>query len=456
MKQQINEIKRMQQLAGLLNESYTNEVRSGDTVTFKKGRTHHLGKIDGKDYQIIPVNHIIGDRIKVTNWDDDNDFLIGIIKSIDGTDYEVEITNDKNLEEGVDEGISKALGTAALGAALAFGSPEKAAAQSPQGMEQTAFDSTFSISSMDDDKAGEALLISYQKNPFTADMWSKLSNDNKRLFSTLKGMINSFQAKPEDVQPEDIAALGRKYKNTPAAAEFLDREKAIKAAKTKTLEETINEGLPIGKSKPAQDAANALNSIVSKIEMPNLSQEARVAASKIIDLIDQDQAGNMKESIESTINEALNKDIKTFGQDLDKRFKEAGFDTLVLMQPATQEQLNIVKTKEKAVLFEVSQTPETQMLSLKVNPKMVSKAESIINKFQLSNYDGPVLKKGWTSKQVQGAINPGDIVSQKMDHSRGEWYFYRLAKVDTKVKNVQAESIEQVVNEALRRLRRSK
>jgi len=159
---------------------------------------------------------------------------------------------------------------------------------------------------------------------------------------------------------------------------------------------------------------------------------------------------------ESQLDEALNKDIKTFGQDLDKRFKEAGFDTLVLMQPATQEQLNIVKTKEKAVLFEVSQTPETQMLSLKVNPKMVSKAESIINKFQLSNYDGPVLKKGWTSKQVQGAINPGDIVSQKMDHSRGEWYFYRLAKVDTKVKNVQAESIEQAVNEALRRFRKGK
>jgi hypothetical protein len=320
----------MEKLAGSITESYTNEVRSGDTVTFKKGRTHHLGKIDGKDYQIIPVNHIVEDRIKVINWEDSNDFLIGIIKDINGTDYEVEITNDKDLEEGVDgdeqssveeqvfdilasnmnpklntfiqpvefmldqafaedvnistileevkpemefqlerannnkdlrlifakieailinneedleEGIKSFFKALPVAATLAFGSPEKAAAQSPQGMEQTAFDSTFSISSMDDDKAGEALLISYQKNPFTADMWSKLSNDNKRLFNTLKGMINSFQAKPEDVQPEDIAALGRKYKNTPAAAEFLDREKAIKAAKTKTLEETINEAL---------------------------------------------------------------------------------------------------------------------------------------------------------------------------------------------------------------------
>jgi len=139
---------------------------------------------------------------------------------------------------------------------------------------------------------------------------------------------------------------------------------------------------------------------------------------------------------ETTVNEALNKDIKAFGQDLDKRFKEAGFDTLILMQNATQEQLNIVKTNPKAVLFQVSQTPETQTLLLNVNPTMVDKAESIVNRFQLSDYKGPVLKKGWTSKQVQGAINPGDIVNQKMDHSRGEWYFYRLAKVSTTVKNV--------------------
>jgi len=78
-----------------------------------------------------------------------------------------------------------------------------------------------------------------------------------------------------------------------------------------SIEQAVNEGLPIGKSKPAQDAANALNSIVSKIEMPNLSQKARVAASEIISLIDQDQAGNMEESIESTVKEALAKFRKT-------------------------------------------------------------------------------------------------------------------------------------------------
>jgi hypothetical protein len=133
------------------------------------------------------------------------------------------------------------------------------------------------------------------------------------------------------------------------------------------------------------------------------------------------------------LNEALNKDIKAFGQDLDKNFKAAGFDTLVTFQSITPEQLNVIKTNPKAVVFEVYQNPETQMLTLRVNPKMITKAESIINKFQLSNYNGPVLSKGWTAKQVQGVINPGDIFKDDGNKDKGVWYFYRLAKVDTKV-----------------------
>ncbi len=126
--------------------------------------------------------------------------------------------------------------------------------------------------------------------------------------------------------------------------------------------------------------------------------------------------------LSEALNEALNKDIKAFGQDLDKRFKEAGFDTLVIMNQATPEQLKIVASNPKAALFEVSQTPETQMLVLRVNPKMEAKAKSIIDKFQLSSYNGPVLKRGWTAKQVQGAMNPGDIVKQ--EGGNGSFYFY--------------------------------
>ena len=142
----------------------------------------------------------------------------------------------------------------------------------------------------------------------------------------------------------------------------------------------------------------------------------------------------IKEEIAKVLSEALNKDIRAFGQDLDKKFKEAGFNTLILFQNISQEQLNVIKTDPKAVAFQIYQNPETQTLTVYVNPKQIQKAESIINKFQLSDYSGPVLKKGWTVKQVQGAINPGDIVKQDVDKNKGIWYFYRLAKVDTKVK----------------------
>ena len=47
---------------------------------------------------------------------------------------------------------------------------------------------------------------------------------------------------------------------------------------------------------------------------------------------------------EEPLGEALNKDIKAFGQDLDKAFKAAGFDTLVLMQTPSAEQMNIART----------------------------------------------------------------------------------------------------------------
>jgi hypothetical protein len=152
---------------------------------------------------------------------------------------------------------------------------------------------------------------------------------------------------------------------------------------------------------------------------------------------EEEEANKYALDNERPLEEALNKDIKAFGQDLDKAFKAAGFDTLVLMQTPSAEQMNIVKTNPKAALFEVSQTPEAQTLTVYVNPKQIQKAESIINKFQLSDFNGPVLKKGWTAKQVQGAINPGDIVKQDADKARGMWYFYRLAKVDTKVKSME-------------------
>ncbi len=55
------------------------------------------------------------------------------------------------------------------------------------------------------------------------------------------------------------------------------------------VKQIIQEGLPIGKSQVAQDAANKLNFIVSKISRPDLEKKANYFASEIIRLIDEDQ-----------------------------------------------------------------------------------------------------------------------------------------------------------------------
>ena len=162
---------------------------------------------------------------------------------------------------------------------------------------------------------------------------------------------------------------------------------------------------------------------------------------KMVAGYEEEEANKYALDNERPLEEALNKDIKAFGQDLDKAFKAAGFDTLILMQGPSAEQMNIVKTNPKAVLFLVTETRATQTLVVYVNPKQIQKAESIINKFQLSDFDGPVLTRGWTAKQVQGAINPGDIVKQDNEKDKGTWYFYRLAQVDTKVKSMEEASV---------------
>ena len=58
------------------------------------------------------------------------------------------------------------------------------------------------------------------------------------------------------------------------------------------VKQIIKEGLPIGKSQVAQDAANKLNFIVSKISRPDLEKQASNHASEIIRLIDEDQDQN--------------------------------------------------------------------------------------------------------------------------------------------------------------------
>ena len=135
------------------------------------------------------------------------------------------------------------------------------------------------------------------------------------------------------------------------------------------------------------------------------------------------------------LNEALNKDMSSFGKDLGKYFTNDGFDVKYLNNRITDEQLKYVRTNKNVVALELSQTNETQSLSIFFNSQDKSKIDGVVNKFQLTPYNGKILQRGWTSKQVQGAINPGDIY-KLYDDSMDAYYFYRVAKTQPRVKNV--------------------
>ena len=134
-----------------------------------------------------------------------------------------------------------------------------------------------------------------------------------------------------------------------------------------------------------------------------------------------------------TINESLNKDIKSFGSDLGKYLKNAGFVVKFLNGQISQEQRKSLNESKGIVALEVYQNDEMQTLNLYFNPEDIYRVEKIVNKFQLSTYDGKVIQKDWTRKQVSGALNPGDIYKGKYD---GMYGFYRLNNVKTKVRNV--------------------
>jgi hypothetical protein len=142
----------------------------------------------------------------------------------------------------------------------------------------------------------------------------------------------------------------------------------------------------------------------------------------------------------NSINEALNKDIRSFGQDVDKRLKEAGFKTLVLVgQKLNSEQLKKVSNETGLVAFEVDRSMgsegEIQQMYLHCNPKEFAKVKKVIDRFQLSNYNGQAKfnNKDWTTKTVIGAINPGDIIKLE-NGDNGQIWFYRYEKVNRSLK----------------------
>lgn len=135
-------------------------------------------------------------------------------------------------EQEVDEiNIGKGIASLGLAASLA-GSPDNAMAQTmePKQVKMSYLD-TANIATLPDEKATIALLHSFRQNPFSADSWSKLSRDNQKFFMTLKKLLD-YEMRTGRLEQEDLQRIGAKYKATPIAQQFINRD-----TKTYTMRE---------------------------------------------------------------------------------------------------------------------------------------------------------------------------------------------------------------------------
>jgi|688.fasta_scaffold527197_2 hypothetical protein len=142
------------------------------------------------------------------------------------------------------------------------------------------------------------------------------------------------------------------------------------------------------------------------------------------------------------LSEALNKDITAFGKDLEKRLKDLKLIPRVFppknnsAYAAVEPLKERLKTEPDNVLISFNSSNDAQELYLVGSVKQKATIEKAVNYFQLAKYTGPVISdpKKWQTKQIVGALNPGDIFLHSLDNTTDyvEYLFMRLAKVDTK------------------------
>ena len=137
-------------------------------------------------------------------------------------------------EQEVDElNIAKGIASLGMAASLA-GAPDKSIAQPIQTKSIEAPIPTYDsndISQMSNQKAAVTLLLSYTKNPFSATEWGKIDKNNYRFFNQLKKMLD-YRMETGRFEDEDLETLGSKYKTTPIAQSFINRDTKDKTTYT--------------------------------------------------------------------------------------------------------------------------------------------------------------------------------------------------------------------------------
>ena len=146
--------------------------------------------------------------------------------TLDGVDDEIKRGKLKWLpkNEAIDEiNIPKVLAPVAFAAGM-MGASKDASAQAitPQQSHQVFLDTTTALPD-NDYKAGRVILNSYNKNPFTADMWSKQSRENMRLFKAVKKLAD-YRLGGGQIEDSDLSHLGAEARRSNVATDFLQRQ----------------------------------------------------------------------------------------------------------------------------------------------------------------------------------------------------------------------------------------
>ena len=217
MKQQINEVKRFQKLAGLINENEQSSVEEQVFDVLASNMNPELNTF------IQPVEFML-DQAFAENVNIDT--ILEEVKQ--EMDFQLErANNNKDLRlvfakveailsnGGIEEGIGKALGTAALGAAL-LGSPK-------QGMAQKRPSTTQNIKQQSNEELVDTVVTAYLKNPVAAKEWSKKFKKQHLVLGTIVDAIERVTDRSQDIDSTTVEKFGNYLKRYPRTTqEFLD------------------------------------------------------------------------------------------------------------------------------------------------------------------------------------------------------------------------------------------